>query len=200
LIPGIIGTAMLVVIIAAALTPNVGIGSAQANCQYNCSNVTGLTALDYALIGVLVAVIVAALVALLIFQRRKNRGKGGAGGVAAWEEPQGGSPPSGPSMGNTGGAGSMAPVGAAAVGGAGVGAAATYDETTPAETGPEWAEPAAPATVGAAAGTGAAMEESEPDIDRLMKELDQISDDILKKSPPKKGSPPDAPPADDADT
>ncbi|MGA7860874.1 MAG: hypothetical protein WCB19_03345, partial [Thermoplasmata archaeon] len=68
-----------------------------------------------------------------------------------------------------------------------------------ADAGPEWAEPAAPATVGAAAGTAAVMDQSEPDIDRLMKELDQISDDILKKTPPKKGAPPE-PPADDAGT
>jgi LPXTG-motif cell wall-anchored protein len=195
LIPTILGAAMLSVIVFAALTPNIGVGAAQVNAQYQ-SNTGPNNTLEYALIGVLVAAIVAAVVGLLIFQRRKNRGQGGAGGVAAWEEPQGGSPGSGPSMDNLGGGGGMAPAGAAAVGGvAGGAAAASYDETTPADTGPEWAEPAAPATMGATAGGAAVMDESEPDIDRLMKELDQISDDILKKTPPKKGSPPDTPAA-----
>jgi hypothetical protein len=193
---------MLAVIVFAALTPNIGVGAAQVNAQYTSNNQVPTT-LEYALIGVLVAAIVAAIVGLLIFQRRKNRGQGGAGGVAAWEEPQGGQPGSGPGMDNTGGAGSMAPAGAVAggAGGAGGAAAATsYDEaTTPAETGPEWAEPAAPATMGGTGGGAPALDESEPDIDRLMKELDQISDDILKKTPPKKGASTETPP-DDADS
>jgi hypothetical protein len=181
---------MLAIIVVAALTPNIGVGAAQVNAQYMSTQPTNNT-LEYALIGVLVAAIVAAIVGLMIFQRRKKRGGPGAGGVAAWQQPQGGAP-SGPSMGGTGGTEEMAAVG----GGAGVGAAAgaaSYDEAAPAaDTGPEWAEPAAPATVSSGAATSGAMDESEPDIDRLMKELDQISDDILKKSPPKKGSPPDA--------
>jgi hypothetical protein len=202
LVPTILGAAMLGVIIFAALTPNIGVGAAQVNSQYTSTNQVPTT-LEYALIGVLVAAIIAAILGLLIFQRRKKRGQGGAGGVAAWEEPQGPQSGSGPGMNNTGGGGgSMAPAAAAAVGGAGLGtAAASYDETpsTP-ESGPEWAEPAAPATVGGAGGA-AALDESEPDIDRLMKELDQISDDILKKTPPKKGAPPDTSAGDvDADS
>ena len=189
---------MLAVIVFAALTPNIGVGAAQVSSQYTSTN-QAPTTLEYALIGVLVAAIVAAIVGLLFFQRRKNRGQGGAGGVAAWEQPQGGPPSSGPGMDNTGGAGGMAPAGAAAGGVAVAAAAPSYDETsTPAEAGPEWAEPGAPATVGAAAGAAPALDQGEPDIDRLMKELDQISDDILKKAPPKKGAPPDTP-ADDAD-
>lgn len=186
---------MLAVVVIAALTPNVGVGAAQAQCQYNCTS-SGPTTLEYALIGVLVAAIVTALVGLLIFQRRK-RGGPGAGGVAAWEETQGGSPGPGPSMDDTGGTGGMAPAGAT-LGGMGAAAAApSYDEAAPpVEVGPEWAEPAAAATVGSAdvAPIPPPMDDSEPDIDRLMKELDQISDDILKKSPPKKGAPPDTPP------
>jgi hypothetical protein len=202
LIPTILGVAMLSVIVFAALTPNIGVGAAQPNAQYSSGNSVNTT-LEYALIGVLVAAIVAAIVGLLIFQRRKNRGKGGAGGVAAWQETQGGGPGSGPGMDNTGGAGGLAPAGAAvggaAVVGAGAGAgASSYDEAAPAETGPEWAEPAAAGTLAGAGATAPALDESEPDIDRLMKELDQISDDILKKTPPKKGSPPETP-ADDAD-
>jgi hypothetical protein len=194
LVPTILGAAMLAVIIFAALTPNIGVVNAQPNAQYTNTNQVPTT-LEYALIGVLVAAIVAAIVGLLIFQRRKNRGRGGAGGVAAWEQTQGGPPGSGPGMDSTGGGGSMAPAGAVGAG-AGLTAAAaatSYDETAPpAESGPDWAEPAAPATVGAGAATPPPMDESEPDIDRLMKELDQISDDILKKAPPKKGAPPDA--------
>lgn len=184
---------MLAVIVVAALTPNFGIVSAQANAQYTSTN-PGPSTLEYALIGVLIAAIIAAIVGLLIFQRRKNRGSGGAGGVAAWEEPKGGSPGGGPSMDNTGGAGPEEMAGAVAAGaGVGVaGSAASYDETAPpTEAGPEWAEPGPPATIGGAGATTAAMDESEPDIDRLMKELDQISDDILKKTPPKKGASPD---------
>ena len=44
---------------------------------------------------------------------------------------------------------------------------------------------------GTVAPAGAAAAEpagEEPDIDRLMQELDQISDDILKKTPPRKGN------------
>lgn len=200
LVPTLLGVAMLAVIVLAALTPNIGVSSAQVNAQYT-SKSSSNTTLEYALIGVLVAAIVAALVGLLFFQRRKKRGgggaAGGAGGVTAWQEPPSGGPA--PPTGGTGGAGQMAPAGAVAGGGAGMAAAATtYDETSaPAETGPEWVEPAAPATVGAAGAPAAG--ESEPDIDRLMKELDQISDDILKKTPPKKGAPPETP-SDDADT
>ena len=98
---------MLAVIVVAALTPNIGIVAAQAKPvqlyhgpQYS---------LEYALIGVLVAAIVAAIVALLIFQRRKNRGKGGAGGVAAWRSTAGRCPAVlGPSMDDTGGGGMVA--------------------------------------------------------------------------------------------
>jgi hypothetical protein len=193
LVPSLLGAAMLAVVVLAALTPNIGVGAAQINAQYTSTTSTG-TLLEYALIGVLVAAIVGALVALLVFRRRKNRGQGGAGGVPAWQQQPPGGPGSGPTMDNTGGAGRMAPAGAAAVGGAGMGtAAAGYDERAPPDSGPEWAEPAAPATMGAAAATAPPMDESEPDIDRLMQELDQISDDILKKTPPKKGAPPDAP-------
>jgi len=184
---------MLAVIVVAALAPNIGVGAAQVNAQYQNGPAVNNT-LEYALIGVLVAAIVAALVGLLIFRQRRNRGGGGAGAVAAWEEPQGGG--TGPSTESTegGGAGGAPPGSSATYGATG---AAVYDESaTSAETAPEWAEPAAPA--GAAVGGAGPVEESEPDIDRLMKELDQISDDILKKTPPKKGSPPEPSP-DDAD-
>lgn len=192
LIPTALGAAMLAIIVVAALSPNVGIGAAQPNCQYNCSNVQNNT-LEYALIGVLVAAIVAALLGLLIFQRRRKRGGPGGGAVAAWEQPSG---PGGPA--DTTGAPAYSetpPGGATYYGAAGAAAgASTYEEaTTPAETSPDWAEAAPPA----AAVSSIPMDEAEPDIDRLMKELDQISDDILKKTPPKKGAPPE-PSADDA--
>jgi hypothetical protein len=182
---------MLAVIVIAALTPNIGAATtAQVNSQYGSGGGFSGT-LEYALIGVLVAAIVAAIVGLLIFQRRKNRG---SGGVAAWEQPAGGPPGTGPADQQMGGTRGMAPIAPAGAGMSGA-AAPVYDESTPpAETSPEWVEPEAPATIGAAAGGATVMDESEPDIDRLMKELDQISDDILKKSPPKKGSPPEPSP------
>ncbi len=189
---------MLAVIVVAALTPNVGVVSAQVNAQYT-SVTSGPSTLEYALIGVLVAAIVAALVGLMIFQRRKKRG--GSGGVAAWQEPTGAG--QGPSSGTGGGAGGLSPadtVAAGALAGGGVAAAASYDETAPAaEPGPEWAEPEAPATMGSGA-VAPPMDESEPDIDRLMKELDQISDDILKKTPPKKSAPTEPSADEEADS
>ncbi|MCI4353069.1 MAG: hypothetical protein L3K14_06745 [Thermoplasmata archaeon] len=197
LIPTALGAAMLAVIVVAALTPNIGVGAAQPPCQYNCTNPQNNT-LEYALIGVLVAGIVAALLALLIFQRRKRRGPGGgAGAVAAWEEPSGGSSGPGGTMDSstTGDYSTSPPGGATTYGAAGVAAGATaYDEApAPAEPGPDWAEAAAPPTIG----SSAVIDEAEPDIDRLMKELDQISDDILKKTPLKKAPPPE-PGGDDA--
>jgi hypothetical protein len=65
--------------------------------------------------------------------------------------------------------------------------------TKPRTSAPEWQEQedlAAGAGGGAAVGAAAGGGE-EPDIDRLMQELDQISDDILKKTPRKgNGNPP----------
>lgn len=195
LIPTALGAGMLAVIVAAALTPNIGIVAAQTACQYNCTQPQNNT-LEYALIGGLVAAIVAALLALLIFQRRKRRGPGG-GAVAAWEQPSDG--PGGPGASNepapVSDYGSVPPGGATSYDSAGAAAGAVgYEEaSTPPEAGPEWAEatpPPLPTTV--------VRDESEPDIDRLMKELDQISDDILKKTPAKK-APPTEPAADEGE-
>ncbi len=188
---------MLAVIIVAALTPNVGVVSAQVNAQYTSVNQTP-TLLEYALIGILVVAILAAIIGLLVFRRRNRGGPGGEAGVAAWQQPPGGSPGSEAGTGYTGGpgGGGLSPAGAAGyeAAGAGVGvgagvAAGAYDESASPEAGPDWVEPAEAGTLGAGAGA-AAMSGEEPDIDRLMKELDQISDDILKKTPPKRGSSP----------
>src|SRR5579859_8165267 len=189
LIPGTLGAAMFAVIVVAALTPNVGVVSAQVNAQYTSVNQTP-TLFEYALIGILVVAILAAIIGLLVFRRRNRGGPGGEGGVAAWEQPPGGSPGSTAGTDYTGGPGGLSPAGAAGYGAAGAGVAAgAYDESASPEAGPDWVEPAEAGTLGAGAGAAAGSGE-EPDIDRLMKELDQISDDILKKTPPKRGLPP----------
>jgi uncharacterized membrane protein YgcG len=120
LVPAILGAGMLAIIVFAALTPNIGLVSAQPSAQYT-SKMPANTTLEYALIGVLVAAIVAALVGLLIFQRRRRGGKGGTGGVTAWQETQTGGPGGGPSTGTGGG---LAPAGAAGMVGAGAAASA----------------------------------------------------------------------------
>jgi hypothetical protein len=198
---------MLAIVVVAALTPNIGVGTAALSPQYQ-SGPSPNNTLEFALIGVLVAAIVAAVIGLLVFQRRRNRGSGGAGGVAAWQEPpsgpsESGPSESGPSMDTSGGAPGvyqeMAPAGVTAEAAA---PPPSYDETPPTEPAPgaDWVEPSPPSTMGGgAAPAPPLMDESEPDIDRLMKELDQISDDILKKAPAKKGSPPEPPP-DESET
>ncbi len=175
--PLALGVAMLAVVIAAALTPNLGTVSAQTNSNYNhsSSSPTGLS--TYAWLGIAaVAIIVALLVALLLLRRRRQPP------AAAPAAAAGGAPP---------GAGGPSPPAAPPA------AAPAYLET-PEDVGQ--APPVIPATpppaaaggaaAGAAAGGAAAGAEGEPDIDSLMAELDKISGEILKRAPKKGEEPP----------
>ena len=170
-IPLAFGLGMLAVLVAAALTPNVGAAPAQSYCQYNqCIAGTGVPWWALAAIAV---IIVAVLGAALLLMRRGRRP--GSAPVQPYQGPPGGASggPSGP---------------------AGPAATPAYVETPedvgtapPPLTGPPAAGAAAGATAGAAAGGAtAAKAAGEPDIDSLMAELDKISTEILKrpKTPP----------------
>ncbi len=181
--PLLLGAVMLAVVIAAALTPNVGIVQAQTPSQYGqpsstpCSGISASSCIPswvVAAIGLLV--VLAALGLVLIFVRRRRRPPTG-GAVPAW---QGGSPPSTPPRGPSAPPPSAAPSGPPA-------AAPAYLET-PEDVGqapPYVAPPASTAAAvgGAGAVAGAAAAEKEPDIDSLMAELDKISGEILKRAP-----------------
>lgn len=162
-IPSALGVAMLGVVVAAALTPNVGVIPAQAGCQYgNC----GPPAPNYTYVYLgIAAVIVAGIIAGVLLGRRRRRGPAEefAGRrapprapVAEYEEP---------------------PAGA-------VGGEMEYFEEAPPPVEPE--VPMGPEAPGAPPGEGPTTS----DIDSLMDELDRISGEILKKGPPKRGPPP----------
>jgi hypothetical protein len=191
LVPIILGSAMLVVVLAAALTPNFGSVAAQSSCPYgNCTSGSG-SAFPWTWLFVGLAIIIAAIILalLLISRRRRNPpaatqpwvpgGAGGAGGTGG----AGGGPGSPPSTGTTGATGT----GSGTVGGA----APAYVETA-SDVG---TVPAAAAGAGAGAAGGAAAGYAEGsaagggDIDSLMAELEKISGEILKKGQsPKKGN------------
>ena len=167
---------MLAVVIASALTPNVGVVQAQTNNQYVSPGNTNPLLSPFVLGGIVAVILAAILVALLLMRRRRRppaaaqppmqawKGGGGPGGAAAVP------PPSTP----------VTPPPAAAP---------AYLET-PEDVGQ--APPTVAVPRGAAAAPAAA-EEAEPDIDSLMAELDKISGEILKRAP-KKGQPPAQPP------
>jgi hypothetical protein len=166
IVPAALGTAMLAILIAAALSPNTGAIPAQSNCQYNCTAST--PAFPWWIVAVVVAVVVVALVALLFVMRGRRPPTSGSS-LQPWaggpQPPAGASPPTPPA------------------------AAPAYLETA-ADIG--HAPPAVSVGAGAAAGGAAgaaagAATEGEPDIDSLMAELDKISGEILKRAP-KKGS------------
>lgn len=180
LIPAVLGIAMLGVVVAAALTPNSGAVPATTSCPYgNCPTTNSGSSnplLPWEL--ALVALLVIAVILSLVLLSRRRRGRGGT------------PPPSGPMEEWSGGPpGPGAPSGmdvapAAAVAGAGAAAApAAYLET-------EEDVAAPPPTMPAPAPTPPAAGGSESDIDSLMKELDKISSEILKRGTPKpeKGS------------
>ncbi|MFZ0891801.1 MAG: hypothetical protein WAN77_05305, partial [Thermoplasmata archaeon] len=74
LVPIILGSAMLVVVLAAALTPNFGSVAAQSSCPYgNCTSGSG-SAFPWTWLFVGLAIIIAAIILalLLISRRRRN--------------------------------------------------------------------------------------------------------------------------------
>lgn len=166
--PGIgtaLGVAMLVVAIAAAWAPNAGALPAQVSCQYGIctSTQSGIQAWQIALVVLLI--LIALIVAVLLLRRRRPPE---AAAVEPW---------SGPAYpGEAAPESAVVPEGAAAPPGP-----APYLET-PEDVGTPMPEPAAPTPPAAPPG-GA-------DIDSLLKELDTISGEILKRGqPPKKARP-----------
>ena len=176
IVPAALGTAMLAILVAAALSPNTGAVSAQSNCQYGSCPASS-PAFPWWIVAVVVAVVVVALLALL-FVMRARRPPTSGGTLTPWSAgspPPGASPPSSPPA-----------------------AAPAYLETAEdvGHAPPAVSVPAAGAAAGgAAAGTAAA--EGEPDIDSLMAELDKISGEILKRAPKKGGGSSSTPPPED---
>lgn len=163
LVPLVLGIGMLIVLVAAALTPNTGALPAQTNCPYGvCPPSSNNNLLWEGVLGGLI-VVAGALLAILLLRRRR-RAQPAAGPVEPWE----------------GGAGGAAVAAAPAAPGPAPPPGAAYIEG-PEDVGQSIpvAPPAAPAS----------PEGAEGDIDSLMKELDKISGEILKRSGPK--SPPE---------
>jgi hypothetical protein len=179
IVPAVLGVAMLAVVLAAALSPDLGSVPAQTSTtpySQPSSSSTGLSALDW--ISLLVVVLlVGVIVALMVLRTRRNRPPPGG------EPPMGGTagPPLG-AAGFTGGAPPTPP-----------GAGPAYLET-PEDVGmtpPVVAGAAAAGAVGAVASAPAAGAQSPEDIDSLMAELDRISNEILKRTPKKPPEDPD---------
>jgi hypothetical protein len=175
LVPIILGSAMLVVVLAAALTPNFGSVAAQSSCPYgNCTSGSG-SAFPWTWLFVGLAIIIAAIILalLLISRRRRNPPTSTQPWVPGGAGSTGGAP---------GAPGSPPSTGTAGVGAAG-GASPAYVETA-SDVG---TVPATAAVVGAGAAGGAAAGYAEGsaagggDIDSLMAELEKISGEILKK-------------------
>lgn len=89
IVPVSIGLAMLALVVAAGLTPNVGVVAAQTNCAYGqCPASPTFPTWAVALsVGV---VVVALLVALLLLRRRKGK-PGAPEGRPEWSEGTAGS-------------------------------------------------------------------------------------------------------------
>lgn len=163
-VPVVLGLAMLAVVVAAALSPNVGVVQAQTSSPYVTPSSTSTSPWVYLGIAALV-IVVGLLLALFLLRRRRPPGAGAPAPAQPWQEgpppPAGGGPPA---------------------------AAPAYLET-PEDVG--HAPPVVPTTkvgeaaVPAAAGAAPAAGEAEPDIDSLMAELDKISGEILKRAPKK---------------
>jgi hypothetical protein len=174
LVPAGLGFGMLAVVVAAALTPATGAVPADTSCPYGVCPAPSNMLLPWEIaLGVLL-VVAAVLVALILMRRRGRRG--GPGPVEPWSG-DGGEPPAG-AGGPSPPSGAMAPAAAGAVAAA---APATYLETPEDVGAPPPPVPPTPSAAPGGEGT------SESDIDSLMKELDKISNEILKRGGPKAG-------------
>lgn len=172
--PLLAGIALLAILVTAGLLPNTGALPASASCPYGNCSTTNTSPVPVWLYAVLALLLVVAGV-LAIFLLRRRRSPPSEGPVAAW------SGETGASAGPTGPSGPTPEEGVAA----GAPAGAAYLE------GPEDIGHAPPVPPAPAAAKG------EEDIDSLMKELDKISGEILKRGPP--GKKPDEPPAASSD-
>ena len=179
-VPLTLGAAMLAVVVAAALSPNLGAVPAQTNTQYTSQTSQGLS--TWVIAAIAGVVIVAALALVLLLFMRRRRPPPAAAPVQPWEgggAAPGGAPPAPPAP--------PPPPPAPPV------ALPAYLET-PEDVGqappPVPPRPVVGAGAAGAAAAGAAAEEAEPDIDSLMAELDKISGEILKRAPKKGAAPP----------
>jgi hypothetical protein len=176
IVPAVLGVAMLAVVLAAALSPDLGSVPAQTSTtpySQPTSSSTGLSPVDW--ISLLVVVLlVGVIVALMVLRTRRSR------------PPPGGEPPMGGAAGPPAGAAGFsggAPQGPP-------GASPAYLET-PEDVGMTPPVVAGAAAGGAAVAGAAAGAQSPEDIDSLMAELDRISNEILKRTPKKPPEDPD---------
>lgn len=160
--PLLAGIAVLAILVGAGLLPNTGAVPASASCPYGNCSTSSSSPVPLWLYGVLGALLIVAAVLAVFLLRRRKTPPGGP--VAAW------SGEAGPAEGPSGPEGPAVEEGVAGPAAAG----ATYIE------GPEDVGHAPPVSEAPAAPKG------EEDIDSLMKELDKISGEILKRGPPEK--------------
>jgi hypothetical protein len=162
-VPILLGIAMLGIVLAAALAPNLGGVQAQSGCQYaNCSSSNGNgIPLDWIALAIVLAAILIIAALFAVSRRRKKPpttaqpwvpgAAGGPGAAPTGPQPPSAEPPAAAYMEHPGDVGSV------------------------------------PAGVAGGAGAAAGAEEG-GDIDSLMAELDKISGEILKRGQPgKKG-------------
>lgn len=177
----IAGLAALALLVIAGLLPGTGVIASSTNCPYNNCSTSSSTPVPLWLWSLLaVLIIVALLLAVVLIRRRRSPPSGGP--VTAWSGTEPGGGPEGPE--GPAPAAEEAPVG----GGTVVPAGAAYLE------GPEDVGQQPPSVPGPATAPG------EEDIDSLMKELDKISGEILKRGPPDKKTPADEAGGDSADS
>ncbi|MCI4351210.1 MAG: hypothetical protein L3K15_06830 [Thermoplasmata archaeon] len=158
-VPIALGLGMLGVIIAAGLSPNTGAAPAQTTCPYGVCPTASNGIASWEIALVVIILLAAALLAVLLLRRRNRGGPPG-------EAPSGAM---GPSI--AGGPG-MTPLEPPII--------APYVETPEDIGAPPVAPPAPPVPP---------PTDGEGDIDSLLKELDTISGEILKRGAPTKTPP-----------
>jgi hypothetical protein len=159
-VPIALGLAMLGIIVGAGLSPNTGAAPAQTTCPYGVCPTSSNGIAPWEIALVVILLLLAALIAVLLLRRRTRSGPPG-------EETSGTLAPPG-----AGGPG-MTPLEPPII--------APYVET-PEDIGTPPVAPPPPPIPPAAEGEG--------DIDSLLKELDNISGEILKRGAPGKALPP----------
>ncbi len=170
----VLGSAMLLVVLAAALTPNFGTVSAQSSCLYgNCTSGGG-SSFPWTELFLGLAVILAALILamLAIYYRRRKPPAGDDSNVPGGAGTAGGGSAPPPSTGTT-------EIGTSAESGPSYLEAARFFGTIPPVPGGEasGATAAWAGTTNYAAGSGGV----EADLDSILAEIEKISDEILKR-------------------
>ncbi|MFZ1023916.1 MAG: hypothetical protein WAN87_07260 [Thermoplasmata archaeon] len=175
LLPILLGSTMLFVILAAALTPNFGSVAAQSNCPYgNCTSGSG-SSFPWISVFVALAVILAAIILalLVIYYRRRNPPPPQAAGPAG--------------VGGAGGSGSPPPPSTGTIGiDEGVSSSPSYAEAaryfgiTPAGT--QAVQPDASSSWSGNPGYPEGRVNVGAELDSILAEIEQISGEILKRS------------------